>query len=113
MKQPMKHLTTALLIVLALGLPVAHAANDAASPTGAATASAPMPNGEIRKVDKASGKVTIKHGPLQNLDMPGMVMVFRVKDAAWLEQMKAGDKIRFVADRVNGLLTVVQYEPAK
>lgn len=106
----MKYLTSVFLIISALGLPAAHAANDAAAPGGAATASAQMSEGEIRKVDKAAGKVTIKHGPLQNLGMPGMVMVFRVKDPAWLDQMKAGDKIRFLAEKVNGLFTVVQYE---
>ena len=69
--------------------------------------------GTVRKVAKDTGKVTIAHGPLANLDMPSMTMVFRVKDAAWLEQMKVGDKIRFMADRVDGLLTVIKYEPAK
>ena len=51
--------------------------------------------GEVRRVDKEAGKVTIKHGPLTNLDMPAMTMVIRVKDPAMLDQMKAGDKIHF------------------
>jgi Cu/Ag efflux protein CusF len=80
----------------------------AASQTGASAAS--MSEGEIRKIDKEAGKVTIKHGPLTNLDMPAMTMVFRVKDSTMLDQVKVGDKISFVADKVNGQITVTQVE---
>jgi len=72
-----------------------------------------MADGEVKKVDKDAGKLTIKHGPLTNLDMPGMTMVFRVKDPVMLDQVKEGDKIRFVADRVNGAITVVELKPVK
>ena len=72
-----------------------------------------MSDGEVRKIDKEAGKITIKHGPLANLDMPGMTMVFRVKDPAMLDRVKEGDKIKFVADRMNGSLTVVQMEQSK
>ena len=65
-----------------------------------------MSEGEVRKIDPAVGKLTLRHGHLRNLDMPGMTMVFRVKDPSWLEQVKVGDKVRFVAERVNGNLTV-------
>ena len=75
--------------------------------------SARMSDGEVRKIDKEAGKITIKHGPLANLDMPGMTMVFRVKDLAMLDRVKEGDKIRFVADRVDGSLTVIQMDPSK
>lgn len=74
---------------------------------------APMSDGEVRKIDKEAGKITIKHGPLANLEMPGMTMVFRVKDPAMLDQVKEGDRIKFVAERMNGALTVTQMEPAK
>ncbi|UTV58580.1 copper-binding protein [Burkholderia arboris] len=67
-----------------------------------------MSHGEIRKVDTAAGKLTIKHGPLENLGMDGMTMAFKVKDPAMLSQVKAGDKIDFVAEDVNGALTVVE-----
>ncbi|MDR0246642.1 MAG: copper-binding protein [Burkholderia sp.] len=67
-----------------------------------------MSHGEIRKVDTAAGKLTIKHGPLENLGMDGMTMAFKVKDPAMLSQVKAGDKIDFVAEEVNGALTVVE-----
>ncbi|MBZ5795320.1 copper-binding protein [Burkholderia contaminans] len=67
-----------------------------------------MSHGEIRKVDTAAGKLTIKHGPLENLGMDAMTMVFKVKDPAMLSQVKTGDKIDFVAEEVNGALTVVE-----
>ena len=69
-----------------------------------------MSEGEIKKVDKDGGKLTIKHGDLKNLGMPGMTMVFRTKDAAMLEQVKQGDKVRFVAEKVDGALTVTAIE---
>jgi Cu(I)/Ag(I) efflux system protein CusF len=65
-----------------------------------------MSEGEIKKVDKDGGKLTIKHGELKNLGMPGMTMVFRTKDAGMLEKVKQGDKVRFVAEKVDGALTV-------
>ena len=69
--------------------------------------------GEIRKVDKDAGQLTIKHGELKNLGMQAMTMVFKVKDPAMLEKVKAGDKVRFVADKVGGALTVTAIEPAQ
>jgi len=77
----------------------------------AASAAAQMSQGEVRKVDKDAQKITIKHGPISNLDMPPMTMVFRVKDPALLDKVKAGDRIRFAADRINGAYTVTQIEP--
>jgi len=79
-----------------------------------APADTQLVEGTVKKVDKAAGKVTLTHGPLTNLGMTmGMTMAFRVKDAAWLDQMKAGDKIRFLAEDANGVYTVVKYEPTK
>ena len=72
-----------------------------------------MVDGVVKKVDKSAGKVTLSHGPLSNLSMPAMTMVFRVKEAAWLEQMRADGKIRFVADSINGTLTIVRFEATK
>ncbi|MGH8682593.1 MAG: copper-binding protein [Burkholderiales bacterium] len=72
-----------------------------------------LADGEIRKVDKDARKLTIKHGPIPNLDMPGMTMVFQVKDPALLDQVKAGDKIRFQAEKIGGAFTVTRIEPAK
>ena len=81
------------------------------SPT--APGAAMLTGGEVRKVDRDAQKITIRHGPIRNLDMPAMTMVFRVKDPAMLDLVKAGDKVKFAADNVGGALTVMQIEPAK
>ncbi len=78
-----------------------------------AASSAQLADGEVRKVDKDTKKLTIRHGPIQNLGMPPMTMVFQVKDPAMLDRMKAGDKIKFQAENINGAITVTQVEPAK
>lgn len=84
------------------------------APAGTATsADAAFAEGEVKKVDKGAGKVTIKHGPLVSLDMPAMTMVFRVKDPAMLDEVKAGDNIRFKADKVQGAYTVTEFQAAK
>ena len=72
-----------------------------------------LSDGEIRKVDKDAKKITIKHGPIQNLDMPPMTMVFRVKDPALLDKAKVGDKVKFEAQKLGGALTVTRIEAAK
>lgn len=84
----------------------AHASHQAASP-------AALTDGEVRKVDKETGKVTLRHGEIKNLNMAAMTMVLRVQDPAMLEQVKVGDKVRFAADRVNGAVTIVQLEKAQ
>jgi len=73
-------------------------------------AQAEMSEGEVRKVSKDAGKITIRHGELKNLDMPPMTMVFRVTDVAMLDQVKPGDKVSFVADKVGGQFTVMHIE---
>lgn len=70
-----------------------------------------LSEGEVRKVDKSAKKITIKHGPLANLDMPPMTMVFQVKDPAMLEQVKPGDKVKFQAEKVGAAYTVTRIEP--
>ena len=72
-----------------------------------------MTSGVVRKVDKGAGKVTIRHGPIENLGMPQMTMVFRVKDPSMLDRLKEGDEIRFITEKVNGALTVMQFEQVK
>lgn len=76
-------------------------------------AAAQSVNGTVTKVDEAQGKLTINHGPIKNLDMDSMTMVFRVGDPAMLKGLKAGTKVKFDADRVNGQLTVTQLRKAK
>ena len=91
-----------------------HAAPAAASATKVAqTASAEMNEGEVRKIDKENRKITLKHGPLKTLDMPPMTMVFQVADAALLDKVKVGDKVRFTATNPGGKLTVTEIQPAK
>ena len=70
-------------------------------------------DGEVRKVDKETSKLTLKHAPIPNLDMPDMTMVFRVKDPAMLDRVKVGDKVKFAADKVNGVFTVTSVEVVK
>ena len=87
---------------------------DRPSPNEASDLSAHrMSEGEVRKVDNAAGKLTLRHGPLENVDMPAMTMVFRVRDPAWLQRLRVGDKVRFVARRVDGKLTVTALEAEK
>lgn len=79
-------------------------------------ASAPMADmteGEVRKVDMENKKITLKHGDIKNLDMPGMTMVFQVKDPAMLDKVKTGDKVRFKAEKANGAIVVTDIQPAK
>lgn len=78
-----------------------------------ASATLPTSEGEVRKVDKEQGKLTLKHGPIANLAMPGMTMVFKVADPKALGTLKAGDKVRFLAEKVNGALTVTAIEAVK
>jgi len=80
----------------------------------AAQAGAPeMTEGEVRKVDKTTKKITLKHGEIKNLDMPGMTMLFQVKDPAMLDAVKPGDKVRFRAEMAGGALVVTEIEVVK
>ncbi|MFL6672369.1 MAG: copper-binding protein [Massilia sp.] len=88
-------------------------AHTAAATSSSSLKDAPTSSGEVKKIDKDAAKITIQHGPLANLGMPGMTMSFKVKDPTMLEQVKAGDKINFVADRINGTFTVTRLEAAK
>jgi Cu/Ag efflux protein CusF len=73
-----------------------------------------LADGEVRKVDRKAGTVTIKHGPIPAIDMPPMTMVFEVKDKAMLKKVKAGDKVRFQAEmRPGGKATVTEIERVK
>lgn len=107
----------ALALATSVAVPVLaddkhHGKGQAAAAKGATQASA-MSDGEIRKVDKDAKKITIKHGPLEKLDMPAMTMVFQVWDPALLDKVKAGDKVRFDAEKVGGGYTVTRIEAAK
>ena len=84
-----------------------------ASATMSAFAQASLTDGEVRKVDKESGKVTLKHGEIKNLDMPPMTMVFSVSDPKILDGIKAGDKVQFRAVNEGGKLTITDIQPGK
>jgi Cu(I)/Ag(I) efflux system periplasmic protein CusF len=107
-------LAAALGIALAAPAFAQKAADDHSAHHGDAKAqSATLAEGEVRKVDKAAKRITIKHGPIPSLDMPAMTMVYRVKDAKLLTQVKAGDKIKFTAEKIGDNYTLTALEPAK
>jgi Cu/Ag efflux protein CusF len=83
--------------------------------TGVAFAQSPTVNGEVKKIDEAARKITLKHGPIKNLDMEddSMTMVFQIQDSAMLKSLKVGDKVKFDADRVNGQITVTAIQKSK
>ena len=107
-----RKITTALLIAGFLSTPgFAQQAQDHAAHHPAAAAEA-LTDGEVRRVDKDAKKITLRHGPIANLDMPPMTMVFQVSDAALLERVKVGDKVRFAAEKREGAFTVTRLESA-
>lgn len=69
--------------------------------------------GQVTKIDETQGKISLKHGPIKNLDMDGMTMVFAVIDPTMLKAVKVGDKVTFEADRISGRLTVTKIEKTK
>jgi Cu/Ag efflux protein CusF len=83
--------------------------------SSAAFAQDAMVNGEVKKVDEAAKKITLKHGAIKNLGMDedGMTMVFRVQDPAMLKQVKAGDKVQFVAERGSDGITITKIQKGK
>lgn len=83
-------------------------------PPAAAPASqgADFTQGEVRRIDLAAKEVTLRHGPIPNLQMSEMTRVFQVQDTALLQHLKVGDRVRFKADRIDGALTVTALEPA-
>ena len=103
-------------LTLAAGFAVAqsdnHMQHPATTSTPSATADAALTTGVVKKIDKEAGKLTIQHGPILNLNMPAMTMVFKSKDAGMIDQVKPGDQINFVVERVNGTLMVIHLELA-
>jgi Cu/Ag efflux protein CusF len=101
----MRNGMTSVAIVLALGL--------GCTPLPA-TAQSDLIDGQVTKIDESAQKITIKHGPLKKFDMEdGMTMVFRAQDPAMLKAVKAGDKVKFVPERINGQFTVTKIQKAK
>ena len=102
--------TTSVFAASHAGAPMA---KDDAKMTKPMAASADMTDGEVRKVDKENKKITLKHGVIKNLDMPGMTMVFGIKDAGMLDSLKAGDKVKFKAEQTGTAIVVTEIQPAK
>ena len=118
----MKNLNTLLILAVAVSAGAsAYAAGHAGAPMATTevkketpmAAAADMAEGEVRKVDVQAKKITIKHGVIKNLDMPGMTMVFGVKDEAMLSKIKAGDKVKFSAEKSGSAIVVTNIEPSK
>lgn len=117
-------MTLRLHTLLLIALAAASAGTQALAATGQAKPAAPMASpastaadsaladGVVKKIDKAGKRVTLAHGPLPS-GMPAMTMAYRVKDVAWLDKMKEGQKIRFATDPADGGMTVLRFEPAK
>jgi Cu(I)/Ag(I) efflux system periplasmic protein CusF len=100
-EHPVKHTLTRTFGGLILGLGVALSVQ--AQPV----------DGEVKKIDVEAGKVTLKHGPIQNLDIPAMQMAFRVANPAWLQKLQVGDKVKFEADKVGGQFTITAIDVRK
>ncbi len=96
---------------------IAQTSVDQSKPTATQTtttaASKDMSDGEVRKIDKDNKKITLKHGTIKNLDMPGMTMVFQVKDASVLDKLEVGNKVKFSAENLNGAIVVTALETVK
>lgn len=109
-----KSLTLGILTTLTFHTAIA--ADHPMSATATATtssASIDMTDGEVKKIDKNTNKITLKHGDIKNLDMPGMTMVFKIKDPAALDTLKAGDKVKFRAEKADGAIVVTEIQAAK
>jgi len=96
-----------LLAALAIAAPLY-----AQPATPPAAQSSVMTEGVVRKIDVANGKITLKHGPIVNLDMPGMTMVFRVQSPELLKAVKVGDTVKFHVENLNGVFTVTAIQAA-
>ncbi|MGC3987852.1 MAG: copper-binding protein [Pseudorhodoferax sp.] len=106
-----------ILAAVALACAAIAAPAQTAPATGAGArqqpGAAPLVDGEVRRVDLEQGKLTLRHGPIPNLDMPPMSMVFRVADPKMLDAVKPGDKVKFTADKVDGAFTVTSLRAAE
>ena len=111
----MKLLFPTLVAALIASPALAHdGEHDKVAQAQAVTSPSQMTDGEVRKVDKEAQKLSIRHGPMPQFDMPSpMTMVYRVKDAAMLEQVRAGDKVWFQAEKIGGAFTVTKIELAR
>jgi Cu(I)/Ag(I) efflux system periplasmic protein CusF len=106
----MKNLLSVIALACALASPAFASQHSDAPATSSATATS---QGEVRKIDAANQKITLRHGPLANLGMPPMTMVFQVQDAAQLEGLKVGDKVSFVAQQQGSQFVASELQAAQ
>lgn len=108
-------MTLAATLFGALAIPVAVAQSNIASAGASASAEVQigLTEAEVRKLDLDARKITLKHGEIKNLDMPPMTMTFNVKDAALLDKLQIGDRIRFRAEKDKGSYWVISIERSK
>jgi Cu(I)/Ag(I) efflux system periplasmic protein CusF len=100
---------THLLVLGALALAVPSLG---AVSAGEQSASQPL-DGEVTRINKETSKISIRHGPLPQFDMPAMNMVYAVKDPAFLDKVKVGAKVKFTADKIDGTFTVLSIDPVR
>jgi Cu/Ag efflux protein CusF len=112
MNTPRRFLAVAALACGAAFIPCTPALAESATSKAAATPASTYTEGEVRRIDKEAGKITLKHGPITNLGMPAMSMVFRAKDPAMLDNVAVGEKVRFKAENIQGALTVTEIKAA-
>lgn len=99
-----RFLVTAMIVAVGLG----------SAPLSLLAQTSDVIDGLVTKIDESAQKITIKHGPLKKFDMDdGMTMVFRAQDPAMLKKVKAGDKVKFVPERINGQFTVTKIDKTK
>lgn len=110
--KPLKSCSIMLALPLSLWFSVSPLAQEVApeAKIPLVNTSTEMTEGVIRKIDAANKKITIKHGEIKNLDMPGMTMVFQVKDPAMLDTVKAGDKVKFRVEKDGGALVITEIQ---
>lgn len=111
----MKIPVAAALLALATILPAASQAAPGSAPGAAPVASAnqPLVDGLVKRVNRDGASVSLAHGPIPNINMPAMTMLFKLKDPSWIAQLKEGQRIRFSAVLANGELLVTRIEPAR
>jgi len=100
-------------LILALALMMPFVAVPAVQMAHAQDQNIGTAEGEVRKIDKATKKVTVRHGPVAGLDMEPMTMVLQVGDETMLDKLKVGDKIKFTVRRGGGAFTLQSFEPVK
>jgi len=106
-------LSTTAWAVMALSAPQAYAQMPMEHGTTGMMAPPGMTAGEVRKIDRETGKITLRHQAIKHMDMPGMTMVFVVKDKALLDTTSVGAKIQFMATHENGQMVVTDIQPAE